>query len=97
MNEATLEAAILAAHAALDEAVAEDRAQATHVLAQLYFQAAELKAETGEEEAAAFLMTHAYVFALEAGDALGSHQTDDQFKGLAQKAHAYLRERGREV
>ncbi|MEL6735549.1 MAG: hypothetical protein AAFO98_06675 [Pseudomonadota bacterium] len=97
MDEAALEATILVAHAALDEAVAGDRPQAIHVLAELYFQAAELKAEIGQEDAAAFLMTHAYVFALDAGDKPTSHNTDDRPDSLAEKAYAYLRERGREV
>ncbi|MEM1038030.1 MAG: hypothetical protein AAGI12_01015 [Pseudomonadota bacterium] len=97
MDEAALEAAILTAHAAFDEALAADRPKATRILAQLYYEAATLKAQNGQEDAAAFLMTHAYVFALEAGEWPGSRQSEDCSDRLAEKARTYLRERGREV
>ena len=52
-----LDAALLEAHAA-DDGVK---------LATLYTEAADLAEGTGDIEAACFYMTHAYVFALEAG------------------------------
>ncbi|MEL6922302.1 MAG: hypothetical protein AAFO77_15040 [Pseudomonadota bacterium] len=54
-------------------------------LATLYFAAAETMAQRGEMDAAAFFMTHAYVFALETGHP------------LADRAHRFLINLGREV
>lgn len=56
MTQDPLEAQLLAAHAAGDP----------HALVQLYTQAADAAAT---EEARGFFLTHAYVFALESGDA----------------------------
>jgi len=80
VTEADLEAAILAAHVKGD-----GEPERTDELAKLYYQAARLKSADGKEDAAAFLMTHAYVFALDAG------------LMLAEAAHAYLRKNGREA
>ncbi|MEM7724705.1 MAG: hypothetical protein AAF376_20450 [Pseudomonadota bacterium] len=57
-----LDAALLAAHAAGDRAA----------LISLYAQAA----EASDGEASAFYLTHAYVFALEAGDGRASSLKD---------------------
>jgi len=84
MDETQLEAAILVAHAQYDAAQGDSKAQEGSQLAKLYCLASQLKSGLGDENAAAFLMTQAYVFALEAGDP------------IAQKAHAYLRDIGRE-
>lgn len=70
-----LNARLLAAHAAGDRAA----------LITLYEQAARAADADGEDEAAAFYMTHAYVFALEAGE------------DRAQALKAWLVERGRET
>lgn len=51
----TLEADILAAHARAD----------AYALADLYARAADVKDRIGDRNAAGFLRTHAYVFALE--------------------------------
>lgn len=58
----TLDAALLAAHAAGDKST----------LITLYAKAA----EATDGEAAAFYLTHAYVFALEAGDARAADLKD---------------------
>ena len=58
----TLEQAIDAAHRASD----------LPKLARLYRDAALEKEEAGEIDAACFFLTHAYVFALEAGDPLAA-------------------------
>jgi len=57
LNEHELEAAILGAHETAD----------AHRLTELYHVAANTKFATGDEVAGAFLLTHAYVFALESG------------------------------
>lgn len=69
-----LETALLAAHARDDGGA----------LARLYAQAADLAAATGDLEGEAFYLTHAYVFALEAG------------AGDAETLHARLAAMGRE-
>lgn len=56
---AALDAALLAAHAAGDRSA----------LVTLYAAAAEAAGLAGRDVAAAFYLTHAYVFALELGDA----------------------------
>ncbi|MCB1433638.1 MAG: hypothetical protein KDK75_14480 [Alphaproteobacteria bacterium] len=58
MDEAGLEAAILAAHAAGDEAA----------LARLYGAAGDLRLAAGDIDAACFFHTQAHVFALSAAD-----------------------------
>lgn len=57
-DTATLDQALLAAHAA----------GAAELLPGLYARAAGMKADTGDIDAAAFYLTQAYVYALEAGD-----------------------------
>ena len=58
MDEATLEAAILAAHAAGDEAA----------LARLYGKAGDIRLAAGHIDAACFFHTQAHVFALSCGN-----------------------------
>jgi hypothetical protein len=53
-----LEKALLAAHASDDH----------RELVKLYWEAGQMKEETGDIDAACFYYTHAYVFALETGD-----------------------------
>lgn len=55
---AALDAALLAAHAANDR----------KALIRLYAAAADLSQAAGRGDAAGFYLTHAYIFALEAGD-----------------------------
>ena len=69
-----LDERLLAAHAAGD----------LPALAMLYSQAADAREASGDIDAACFYLTHAFVFALEAGDAQGP--------GL----HARLKAHGRE-
>lgn len=57
MNEAALEHRLLVAHAQND----------IEALTALYEEAANLMEEQGDEEAACFFLTHAFVFALESG------------------------------
>ena len=59
MNEANLECVLLAAHAAGDVAR----------LVEGYAQAADIAEGVGDVPRACFFLTHAWVFALEAGDA----------------------------
>jgi hypothetical protein len=56
-NDVTLDRALLAAHAAGDHAA----------LVTLYRDAATLREQQGDVDAACFYLTHAYVFALEQG------------------------------
>ena len=58
-DDADLQAALLAAHAA------GDRAE----LVRLYGEAADAAETEGDIDRAAFFLTHAWIFALEAGDA----------------------------
>lgn len=74
MNRAELDAALIAA----DEAGDGPR------LVALYAQAADGAEAAGDIDAACFYLTHAYVFALQAGDARAS------------ELHARLQARGRE-
>ncbi len=71
---AALDAALLKAHAEEDGPT----------LARLYSEAADLSEAAGEHEAMCFYLTHAYVFALEAGSA------------EAEALHARLKAEGRE-
>ncbi|MEL7174452.1 MAG: hypothetical protein AAFV96_18275 [Pseudomonadota bacterium] len=71
---ALLDARLIAAHRAGD----------TRRLVSLYIEAAESSAARGDEDAAAFYRTHAYVFALQCG-----HEAADAL-------HASLKEAGRE-
>lgn len=59
MDRAALDAALIAAHAA------DDLAR----LVVLYTEAGDRAERAGDVDAACFYLTHAYVFALEAGDA----------------------------
>ncbi|MEM6945343.1 MAG: hypothetical protein AAF565_16490 [Pseudomonadota bacterium] len=69
----------------LDERLlAAHRAGDTRRLVALYAEAAEDAADRGDAEAAAFYLTHAYVFALESGDERAS------------ELHAALKEAGRD-
>ena len=70
----TLDRALLAAHAAGEAGL----------LPGLYARATELRAGEGDIDAAAFYLTQAYVYALEAGD------------DAARDHHARLRDWGRE-
>ena len=74
MDRATLDAALIDAHEAAD----------LGRLIALYTIAAEGSEAAGEIDAACFYLTHAYVFALQAGDA------------RAAALHARLKARGRE-
>jgi hypothetical protein len=58
MDEADLEAAILAAHAAGDEAA----------LARLYGEAGDIRLSAGDIDAACFFHTQAHIFALSSGN-----------------------------
>ena len=69
-----LDAALLAAHAR------DDR----RALARLYAQAGDAAEATGEIDACCFYLTHAYVFALQTGDASAA--------GLHARLKAYGRE-----
>ncbi|MBO6538394.1 MAG: hypothetical protein JJ969_03250 [Rhizobiaceae bacterium] len=57
LGRGSIDAALLDAHARHDHAA----------LVSLYAQAADMFEESGEEDAACFYLTHAYVFALEQG------------------------------
>lgn len=63
ISDDALEAQILAAHARSD----------SFRLAELYEQAAELKLLQGDLNAAGFLLTQAYVYALDSGHTNASH------------------------
>jgi len=67
MNEADVDTALLAAHAANDKPA----------LVRLYRQAGEMMLARGEVNAGCFYLTHAYIFALDCGAAEASqiHQT----------------------
>lgn len=71
---AALDARLIAAHEARDWSA----------LVRLYAEAAESSEAAGDVAAACFFLTHAYVFALQTGDARAS------------ALHARLKERGRE-
>ena len=73
-TRAALDAALLKAHAEEDGPT----------LARLYSEAADLSEAAGEHEAMCFYLTHAYVFALEAGSP------------EAEALHARLKAEGRE-
>jgi len=74
MNRADLDAALIAAHEGRDWAA----------LVGLYAEAADRSEAKGEIDAACFYLTHAYVFALQSGDA------------RAAELHARLKARARE-
>lgn len=57
-GEAALDARLIAAHAAGD----------LGALVRLYREAGDAAASAGNEDAAGFYLTHAYIFALDAGD-----------------------------
>lgn len=73
------------AHPELDRALQRSHEERdAGALVHLYAKAADEAEEAGEPDAACFFLTHAYVFALEAGDETADH------------LHARLKARGRE-
>ena len=74
MDRAALDAALIAAH----------RADDLPRLVALYLEAADRFERDGDRDGCCFFLTHAYVFALETGDA------------RARDLHARLKARGRE-
>lgn len=63
MSSLSLDAEILSAHAIQD----------SYKLAELYAKAADIKASEGLKDAAGFLRTHAFVFALESAHPSARH------------------------
>lgn len=75
MDEAALEAAILAAHAAADHGA----------LAALYARAGDLRLEAGDIGAACFFHTQAHVFALSSGNVAVARRSYDLLKGFGRE------------
>jgi len=81
MNEAALEHRLLAAHARND----------LEALTALYEEAANQRQERGDEEAACFYLTHAFVYALETGSPRADALQLRLWKlGREQKPHSHL-------
>ena len=55
-------------------------------LVRLYKQAGEMKQNENDEDAEAFFLTHAYVFALESGDA-HAHEICNRLVSLGRESH----------